>query len=203
MVLFNELMRACNWSYNSKFHFHWHSPLLSITCTKNHFLGIPFSFQSSPLDLWNVVLAKIEKKLQYWITKPLSLVGKSQVCSKVLATTHVHYYSCWASSKASYLNLEKLLCDFLWASRVDSHEFHKVAWEYYWLTKDAGGLGLISTKKHGTSLCVKWVIRAITGDKFWKVLLKHCISSNFLVNKLSWKGIGFQTFLTMSEPMHI
>lgn len=41
-----------------------------------HFLGIPFSFQASSLELWNVVLAKISKKLDYWITKLLSLARK-------------------------------------------------------------------------------------------------------------------------------
>ena len=41
-----------------------------------HFLGIPFSFQVSLVDLWNVVLAKITKKLEYWFMKPLSLSGK-------------------------------------------------------------------------------------------------------------------------------
>ena len=41
-----------------------------------HFLGIPFAFQASLLELWNAVLAKITKKLDYWITKPLSLAGK-------------------------------------------------------------------------------------------------------------------------------
>jgi hypothetical protein len=77
------------------------------------FLGIPFAFHGSSVELWNAVLAKIEKKLQYWICKPLSLAGKFQICLKVLAATHVYYSSCWAPSKASYLKLECLLRDFL------------------------------------------------------------------------------------------
>ena len=77
------------------------------------FLGIPFSFQASVIELWNVVPMWIEKKLEYWITKPLSLVGEFQICCKVLAAIHVYYSSYWAPSKVSYLKLEHLLRDFL------------------------------------------------------------------------------------------
>lgn len=92
-----------------------------------HFLGIPFAFQASPAELWQVVLARVEKKLACWITKPLSLAGKFQICSKVLAATHVYYSSCWAPSKAAYNKLEKLLRDFIWASSNTYHGFHRVA----------------------------------------------------------------------------
>lgn len=73
------------------------------------FLGIPFSFQALPANLWNVVLVKIIKKLDFWLTKPLSLVNFFWIFSKVLVATHVYYSSNWAPSKASYMKLEKLL----------------------------------------------------------------------------------------------
>ena len=91
------------------------------------------------------MLAKIAKKLDYWLTKPLSLAGKFQIFSKVLMATNVYYSSCWAPSKASYQKLERLLKDFLLAFRADHHGFHKVAWDFYCLQKEFGGLGLLST----------------------------------------------------------
>ena len=41
------------------------------------------------MELLNVVLAWIEKKFNYWITKPLSLEGKFYIYSKVLIAIHV------------------------------------------------------------------------------------------------------------------
>lgn len=153
------------------------------------------------MDLWNVVLAKIEKKLAYWITKPLSLAGEFQIYSKVFTATHVYYSSCWAPSKASYMKLERLLQDFDWASSSDHQGFHKVAWEYCCLPKESEGLDLISTQKQGLALCAKWIIRALFGNEDWKILLRHCISSGFPASRPAWKGIGFQTLLIMKDPI--
>ncbi|XP_059073690.1 uncharacterized protein LOC131874367 [Cryptomeria japonica] len=155
-----------------------------------HFLGIPFAFQASPAELWQVVLARVEKKLAYWVTKPLSLVGKFQICSKVLAATHVYYSSCWLPSKVAYSKLEKLLQDFLWASSNTHHGFHRVTWDLCCLPRDSRGLGLLSTQRQGIALCVKWVIRTLTGDEAWKIVLRHCIQFGFPDNRPAWKGIG-------------
>ena len=53
------------------------------------------------------------------------------------------------------------------------------------------------------ALCAKWIIRALTGDEAWKILVRHCISSGFPVNRPAWKGIGFHTLLIMREPVVI
>ena len=91
------------------------------------------------------MLVKIEKKLDYWLTKPLSLAGKFQICSMVLVATHVYYSSYWAPSKASYLKLEHFLHDFLWAFGSNHHGLYRVAWDSFCLPKESGGLGLLST----------------------------------------------------------
>lgn len=52
-------------------------------------------------------------------------------------------------------------------------------------------------------LCVKWIIRALSGDEAWKILLRHCIQSSFLLHRPTWKGIGLQTLLVKWEPVHI
>lgn len=56
-----------------------------------NFLGIPFSFQAYPAQLWSFVVQKVRKKLNYWDIKKLSLAGKFQICLKILASTHVYY----------------------------------------------------------------------------------------------------------------
>lgn len=118
------------------------------------------------------MLAKIEKKLAYWVTKPLSFASKIQIFSKVLVATHAYYFSCWAPSKASYRKLEKLLRDFLWVNGADHHGFHRVAYEYCCLPCDSGGIGLLSTQKQGIVICVKSVIKAILAMKLGKFCLK-------------------------------
>ena len=113
---------------------------------------------------------------------------------------HVYYSSYWAPSKASYQRLEWFLYDFLWASSSNHYGFHSVAWEFFCLLKESGGLGLLSTHKQGLSLCTKWIIGAITEDEAWKILVQHCISSKFLINRPAWKGIGFEPFSLCENP---
>lgn len=137
------------------------------------FLGIPFTFQASIVELSNVVLARIEKKLKYQITKPLSLAGKFLIFSKVLAATHVYYSSCSAPSKASYLKLECFLRDFLWVSDVSHHGLHRVTWDFCYLPKESDEFDLLSTQRQGMTLCDKWIIRALSGDEAQKLYEDH------------------------------
>lgn len=64
------------------------------------------------MDLWDVVLTRIEKTLVYWITKSLSLARKFQICSNILASTHVYYYSCWDPSKSITISFKRFLETF-------------------------------------------------------------------------------------------
>lgn len=119
------------------------------------FLGIPFAFYGEPAQLWNYVISKVEKKLEYWMPKKLSLARKFQIYSKVLATTHVYYSSCWDPSKACYNKLDKLLKQFFWSSSLEKRGFHGVAWEFCCLPKECGGMGLFDCKRQGVALCAK------------------------------------------------
>lgn len=76
------------------------------------FLGISFPFQNTSSHLWKYVIDKLEAKLSYWVTKHLSMVGKFQLCSKVLVFTHVYFSSYWTPSLACYKKLEILLRNF-------------------------------------------------------------------------------------------
>lgn len=147
------------------------------------FLGIPFAFQASPTQLWSFVVQKVEKKLSYWATKKLSLAGKFHICSKILASTHVYYSSCWVPSKNCYQKLDRLLRDFIWASNVNKRGFHRVAWEICYLPHSAGGMGLFNYQFQGYALCAKWILRALEGQEAWKLLVQHCILQGLLLGK--------------------
>ncbi|KAH9294882.1 hypothetical protein KI387_038470 [Taxus chinensis] len=167
------------------------------------FLGIPFAFMASPADLWDYVIQRVEKKISFWLTKHLSLAGKFQVCSKVLAATHVYYSSCWAPSKAAYHRLEKILREFLWANSEGNHGFHRVAWDVCCTPKNTGGLGLINIQLQGVALTTKWIIRSLEGEESWKILLRHCISQGSPLNRKAWQGLNYYSLLLCPVPIKI
>lgn len=66
------------------------------------FLGIPFAFQASTKVLWEVVLQRMPKKVNKWITNPFSLMPRFQICSKILLATDVYQSSYYVPFVASY-----------------------------------------------------------------------------------------------------
>lgn len=165
------------------------------------FLGIPFAFQASPTLLWANVVQKIEKKLDYWFTKKLSLASKFQICSKVLSATHIYYSSCWVPSKNCYKKFERLLKDFLWSNSHEKRGFHQVAWEHCCLPRASGGMGMPDCNRQGIALCAKWVVRAISRNEAWKVLICHFLSIGTLFNRQGWKGLDLASILIAPMPI--
>lgn len=124
----------------------------------------------------------VKNNLDYWMNKKLSLVGKFQIYSKALASTHVYYSSCWVPFVNCYKNLEKLLQDILWASSSNRKGFHQFALDICCLPQDFGGMGLLDYHKKVISLFTKWIIHALEGMEAWKVLIRHFITFGFLLN---------------------
>lgn len=131
-------------------------------------------------------MQKVKKNFDYWMTKKLSLAGKFQNFSKVLASIHVHYSSCWVLYVNCYKKLEKLLWDFLWASSSNRNGFHRVSWDIYFSARPSRWICIFYFHMQGIALCVKWIINALEGIEAWKVLIKYFITSIFLLNQKSW-----------------
>jgi hypothetical protein len=53
-------------------------------------MGIPFTLEASPHDLWEVLVQRVDKKIEKWVTRRLTLVEKFQICTKVFVATYVY-----------------------------------------------------------------------------------------------------------------
>lgn len=149
------------------------------------------------------MVQKVEKNIDSWSSKRLSLAGKFQICSKVLALTHVYYSSCWVSSKTCYQKLNRLLRDFIWASDAHKRGFHRVAWDVCCLPRAVEGMGMFNSHFQGFALHAKWILRALQGEEAWKILICHCLSTGLPLGKKVCKGLNLQTILTTLVPIKI
>lgn len=89
----------------------------------------------------------MEKKLEYWTSKKLSLACKFQIFSKVLVSNHVYYSLFWVPSQTCYDKLEKLLSNFIWANKSKRKGFHGVAWDVCFLPREVRGMNLLDHKR--------------------------------------------------------
>lgn len=51
--------------------------------------GTPFPFQY--WKIWGMDIQQMEKKIKKWLTKPLAIAIKYQICNNIWATTHIYY----------------------------------------------------------------------------------------------------------------
>lgn len=72
---------------------------------------------------------------------------------------------------------------------------HSFKWEWCYLDKAHGGLGLKDLKKHVITLAAKWILKALDGKAPWKVLIRKKIVQ--VVPKLvkSWKVLPLSYLL--------
>lgn len=67
--------------------------------------------------------------------------------------------------------IEKTLRHFLWSDGLGNSKRHNVKWEWCFLSKKLGGLGMRDINKQGTSLATKWVLKSLEGGEPWKILV--------------------------------
>lgn len=53
--------------------------------------GIPLPFQVLYWKIWSMDIQQMEKKIKKWLTKPLAIAIKYQICNNIWATTHIYY----------------------------------------------------------------------------------------------------------------
>ena len=113
--------------------------------------------------MWEWMFNKINGKHMRWQTHSLSLVGRVQVVQKVLSSHHIFFASAWLFTKTRFGMLEKILKDFLWSDGLGSKKRHCVKWDWYYLPKQLGGLGIKDIKTQGIALVAKWILQRILG----------------------------------------
>jgi hypothetical protein len=93
------------------------------------FLSIPFPFQASSKEVWEVVIERVVNKIEQCLASPMALATKFLIYTKVLIATHVYYFSSYAPSLSTYHKLEKTLRSFLWVNNASRKGSYGVNWE--------------------------------------------------------------------------
>lgn len=57
-------------------------------------------------------------------------------------------------------------------------------------------MGLLDCKHQGISLCAKWIVWAMQGNKSQKVLIQRFISFDLPLNYQAWRGMDLPSLIT-------
>lgn len=127
---------------------------------KMKILGVTFGTISVEQDNWQPKLNKLEKALNLWKSRSLSLLGKSLIVnvmgfSKLLYLAKVLEMPSWVLAKVN-----QLVWPFIWGSRIET-----VSRQTCFLSEDLGGINLCNLKLKCESLRVASLVTVISSSE--------------------------------------
>jgi hypothetical protein len=132
-----------------------------------NYLGYVLKPGAKNFEDWRWLVAKFERKINFWCNKWLSIGGRLILVSSVLQSMAVFWMSL-EKIPSSILNLlRRLSFNFLWNGQNDTKRFHLCSWETISKPIQAGGWGLKNLAIFNTALLANSFWRALTHNSLW------------------------------------
>jgi hypothetical protein len=121
-------------------------------------------------------MAKIEKKLMYWVTVRLNSAGREVIANSVLVSSLLYSLAIWGGMAEGIKRITGKIRNFYWAGTTQQARA-RVAWQTCCLKHCDGGLNLIDPQEASIALMAKWVVVACEpGASNFKALLWYRLS---------------------------
>jgi hypothetical protein len=136
------------------------------------YLGYYLKTGPQRVDDWIWLIKRMEKKIDNWCYRWLSLGGRLTLLKSVLESQPVYWLSL-AVIPCSVLNsMRKLMVNFLWKGNNDSNHYHLCKWDHISLPKLFGGWGLRNIYDFKQALAANTLWRVLTSTGIWHRVLK-------------------------------
>ncbi|KAJ0711325.1 hypothetical protein HanOQP8_Chr09g0322591 [Helianthus annuus] len=149
------------------------------------YLGVPLISSRLTIRDCKVLVERMERRIDNWLSKSLSFAGRLQLINSVLASMYTYWASVFMLPVCIIKDLEKRMRRFLWNGGSQGPVHSKVAWKEVCLPKDEGGLGIRSIMdvnkalilshiwsiiNNRQTLWVQWIhTYKLKGTSFWEV----------------------------------
>ncbi|MFS7978016.1 putative RNA-directed DNA polymerase [Helianthus anomalus] len=178
------------------------------------YLGVPLISSKLSYKDCKILVERMDKKIDNWMTRSLSFAGRLQLVNSVLSAMHIYWATIFLLPAKIVSDLERRMRAFLWTGKNQLNVKAKVAWKLVCLPKNEGGLGvrciadvnkaLISNHiwsilANRKSLWVQWIhIYKLKGRSFWEIPCRgrmtwgwrKILAMRDLISPYLWKAIG-------------
>ncbi len=121
------------------------------------YLGLPLRVGRLQKEDWGPVIFNVEKRVEGWQAKFLSLGGRLTLVNSVLANVPLYYLSIFLAPKWVLKRIESLRRAFFWKGHAKvSGGQCLVGWKTVCRSKMSGGLGVLSLEDMNLALLTKW-----------------------------------------------
>jgi hypothetical protein len=150
-----------------------------------NYLGYFLKSGVQRVEDWGWLIKKMEKRINNWCYRWLSLGGRFTLLKVVLESQPIYWMSL-AVVPCSVLNtLRKLMFNFLWKRKSDTNQMHLCNWEQITLPKLFGGWGIHNIFDFSKSLAANTLWRVLMGEGIWhRVILDKYLPHSTVINWL-------------------
>jgi hypothetical protein len=121
---------------------------------------------------WNWLIEKVDKRINNWTSRWLSLGGRLVLVKVVLQSIPVYWFSLDEGSYLYYSQNPTTYGKFLWRGANKTTGYHLSKWQTIAFPKELGGWGIRNIYWFAKSLAAKSCWRGIFGNSLWSQILK-------------------------------
>jgi hypothetical protein len=137
-----------------------------------NYLGLPVGANPRSLTTWEPLLAKLQKRLNSWGNKYISLGGRVVLLNSVLNAIPIFFLSFLKMPLQVWRKVVRIQREFLWGGVQGHNKINWIKWDQVCQEKRCGGLGVKDIRVTNLSLLAKWKWRLLQNERFlWKEVL--------------------------------
>lgn len=142
------------------------------------YLGLPLYGKQSTFAFWQLIMDKIDKRLQSWQHNFLSKGGRLTLLKATLTNLPMYYLSLFEMPTKVADYIEKRFRDFLRSGNRNSKSSDLLRWEILKNPMKDGGFGISDVKLQNKSLLAKWIWRfRFKKEAIWRIFIKNKFGS--------------------------
>jgi hypothetical protein len=138
------------------------------------YLGYFLKTGPQRVEDWGWLLKKMEKKIDNWCYRWLSLGGRFTLLKSVLECQPVYWMSLVVVPCSVLNTMRKMMFNFLWRRNSESNQLHLCKWEQITIPKKFGGWGIRNIFDFS---------KALVANTLWRVLMSGGIWHRVIMDK--------------------
>lgn len=120
---------------------------------------------------WIWLLQKVEKRINNWTYRCLSLGGRLVLLKAVLISIPVFWFSLASIPQSIISRIRKVCFNFLWSGCVEGGKYHLASWERIFKPYATSGWNIKHIFWFSTALTMKSMWRGLFGNSLWNDIL--------------------------------
>jgi hypothetical protein len=126
--------------------------------------GLPISNRKLTLDQWLFLVRRLGVKIATWLGRFLSSGGRLILSNSCLSSLPMFSMGLFLLQDGVHSKFDSHHSRFFWDGSRPECKFHLVNWPAICRPKEAGGLGILNSRKMNIALMLKWVWKLYQGD---------------------------------------